>query len=80
MIHLAAPAAGGALDSAGLGDAPPGGVSQTCRIERSAGGGGGQVNQEIIPDSHWLTLCVRIILVAAKEFRSRLPQILLSRY
>ena len=45
-----------------------------------AAGGGGQVNQEIIPDSHWLTLCVRIILVAAKEFRSRLPQILLSRY
>ena len=33
MIHLADPAAGGALDSAGLRDAPWRGVPQTCRIE-----------------------------------------------
>ena len=33
LIHLAASAAGGALDSAGLGDAPWRGVPQTCRIE-----------------------------------------------
>ena len=46
MIHLAAPAAGGLLDSAGLGDAPWRGVSQTCRIEGSAGGGSCQLDHE----------------------------------